>query len=59
MSVLHVFQAAQPALLYLSPACAFSVVLVALYQGRLAELWAWTDKSSEGAKAEPSREKSE
>lgn len=59
MSVLHVFQAAQPALLYLSPACAFSVVLVALYQGRLAELWAWTDKSSEGAKAEPSSEKSE
>lgn len=47
MTVLHVFNAAQPALLYLSPACSFSVVLVALFQGRLAHLWSWTDKSNE------------
>ncbi|WFD33937.1 ribulose-phosphate 3-epimerase [Malassezia cuniculi] len=47
MGVLHVFQAAQPALLYLSPACSLSVLAVAQVQGRGKELWAWTDKSHE------------
>lgn len=47
MGVMHFFGAAQPALLYLSPACALSVVLVALQRHELAELWRWVDHSTE------------
>jgi minor histocompatibility antigen H13 len=33
IGVMHTFKAAQPALLYLSPACILSVLLTALFQG--------------------------
>ena len=38
---MHVFHAAQPALLYLSSACALAPVLTAMARGELAELWAY------------------
>ncbi|KAI0355633.1 hypothetical protein OH77DRAFT_1402433 [Trametes cingulata] len=47
MTVMHVFRKAQPALLYLSPACILSFVLTALARGEFAEAWAWTDEAGE------------
>ncbi|GAA5820286.1 hypothetical protein JCM11251_005557 [Rhodosporidiobolus azoricus] len=41
--VMHAFRAAQPALLYLSPACILSVVLCALVRGESTELWKYVD----------------
>ncbi|KAH6913847.1 signal peptide peptidase-domain-containing protein [Coprinopsis sp. MPI-PUGE-AT-0042] len=43
MVVMHVFRKAQPALLYLSPACILSFVVTATLRGELAEVWRWTD----------------
>ncbi|KAK7472532.1 hypothetical protein VKT23_000647 [Stygiomarasmius scandens] len=43
MTVMHIFKAAQPALLYLSPACIVSFVLTAVVRGELKEAWHWTD----------------
>ncbi|KAI9463548.1 signal peptide peptidase-domain-containing protein [Lactarius psammicola] len=43
MVVMHVFHAAQPALLYLSPACILSFVLTAWCRGELSEAWQWND----------------
>ncbi|WFD05204.1 hypothetical protein MVES1_000532 [Malassezia vespertilionis] len=47
ITVMHVFHAAQPALLYLSPACSLSVVLVAFVRGELKELFQFSDKTIE------------
>ncbi|KAI0630204.1 signal peptide peptidase-domain-containing protein [Trametes polyzona] len=44
MTVMHVFRKAQPALLYLSPACILSFILTAFARGEFAEAWAWTDE---------------
>lgn len=44
---MHTFKAAQPALLYLSPACIGSVTLCALLRGELAQLWAFDDASDD------------
>ncbi|KAI0081912.1 hypothetical protein K474DRAFT_1768145 [Panus rudis PR-1116 ss-1] len=43
MFVMHTFRAAQPALLYLSPACILSFFLTALARGELHEAWSWSD----------------
>ncbi|KAH9083424.1 signal peptide peptidase-domain-containing protein [Lactarius deliciosus] len=43
MVVMHVYKAAQPALLYLSPACILSFVFTAWYRGELSEAWQWND----------------
>ncbi|KPV74605.1 uncharacterized protein RHOBADRAFT_14989 [Rhodotorula graminis WP1] len=40
---MHTFRAAQPALLYLSPACVASVAVCALVRGESAKLWAYVD----------------
>ncbi|CAO3659260.1 unnamed protein product [Rhizopus stolonifer] len=40
--VMHVFHAAQPALLYLSPACILSVLITAATRGELKELFLYT-----------------
>jgi minor histocompatibility antigen H13 len=42
MVVMHVFKAAQPALLYLSPACILSVLLTAIFRGELKEVLSFT-----------------
>lgn len=49
MAVMHVFQAAQPALLYLSPACVLAVVLQATKRGEWSKLWAWTDTQEDSS----------
>lgn len=46
ITVMHVFRSAQPALLYLSPACGLTVWACALYRGEVKEvckclLWKW------------------
>jgi minor histocompatibility antigen H13 len=53
MTVMHVFKAAQPALLYLSPACILSFLGTAAVRGELGEAWKWADdpaKEKEDAK---------
>jgi minor histocompatibility antigen H13 len=40
--VMHTFKAAQPALLYLSPACSLSAVIVAATRGELPQLFSYT-----------------
>ncbi|ORE06425.1 hypothetical protein BCV72DRAFT_250014 [Rhizopus microsporus var. microsporus] len=41
-AVMHIFNAAQPALLYLSPACILSVLITAAIRGELKELFLYT-----------------
>ncbi|KAM5530983.1 hypothetical protein V8D89_015365 [Ganoderma adspersum] len=43
MSVMHFFQKAQPALLYLSPACILSFFVVSLARGEFNDAWSWSD----------------
>ena len=47
VTVMHTFKSAQPALLYLSPACILSVVLCAVLRGELGDLWAFDDASDD------------
>ena len=42
--VMHTFQAAQPALLYLSPACILSILLTALARGETTCIWTYSDE---------------
>ncbi|CEQ39634.1 SPOSA6832_01167 [Sporobolomyces salmonicolor] len=53
--VMHTFRAAQPALLYLSPACIGSVVLTAWARGEVKEMWGWID-GEEDEKAKKAEE---
>ncbi|KAF7728442.1 hypothetical protein EC973_006122 [Apophysomyces ossiformis] len=50
MAVMHIFNAAQPALLYLSPACILSVLLTALVRSELKELFQYTTEEKEDDK---------
>merc|ERR1712167_136599 len=45
--VMHVFKAAQPALLYIVPACIGTAVAGAMAKGKLKELWAYTEGEEE------------
>lgn len=47
MTVMHVFKAAQPALLYLSPACVSAVAIQASLLGEWKQVWAWKDAEEE------------
>ncbi|PIL36227.1 hypothetical protein GSI_01889 [Ganoderma sinense ZZ0214-1] len=47
MSVMHFFRKAQPALLYLSPACILSFFAVSLARGELRDAWGWADGSED------------
>lgn len=47
MGVMHFTKAAQPALLYLSPACILSVGLRALQRGELQQVWSWKEETEE------------
>lgn len=46
--VMHTFQAAQPALLYLSPACILSALGTAIVKGQLGELLGYSEIEGEG-----------
>jgi len=48
--VMHVFQAAQPALLYLVPACMGSSFLAAVLRGEVKELLAYSEEQEKDAK---------
>lgn len=52
MAVMHTFKAAQPALLYLSPACILAPLSVATVRGQLTELFAYSTDEANKAKAE-------
>ncbi|KAN0061791.1 hypothetical protein ACQY0O_005784 [Thecaphora frezii] len=47
MAVMHVFKAAQPALLYLSPACVGAIALTSLIRGEFKQVWSWTEEDEE------------
>ncbi|KAF8893382.1 peptidase A22B, signal peptide peptidase [Infundibulicybe gibba] len=47
MFVMHTWKAAQPALLYLSPACIMSFLATAIARGELLEVWQWSDDPQE------------
>ncbi|EMD40546.1 hypothetical protein CERSUDRAFT_111145 [Gelatoporia subvermispora B] len=51
MSVMHFFKKAQPALLYLSPACILSFVMTSVVQGEFKEAWSWSDDPETADKA--------
>ncbi|KAJ3189859.1 hypothetical protein HDU85_000143 [Gaertneriomyces sp. JEL0708] len=51
VTVMHVFHAAQPALLYLSPACIASVLVTGAFRGELKDVWAFAP-AEEGNKKE-------
>ncbi|KAG0213945.1 hypothetical protein BGX28_003123 [Mortierella sp. GBA30] len=58
MYVMHTFKAAQPALLYLSPACILSVLFTGLVRGEIKEVFAYTSEEGiEAAKAKEAEEK--
>lgn len=50
--VMHCFKAAQPALLYLSPACTLPILAMAALRGELKELFAFGQKAEEASKPE-------
>jgi len=43
MAVMHVFRTAQPALLYISPACILSTLVAGMMRGELREVFGWVD----------------
>lgn len=47
MTVMHTFKAAQPALLYLSPACITAPILVALFRGQISQLFAYSTEKKD------------
>ncbi|KAJ7346604.1 peptidase A22B, signal peptide peptidase [Mycena albidolilacea] len=49
MGVMHLFGKAQPALLYLSPACIVSFGLTGVFKGDLGAAWAWSDDEEDKA----------
>ncbi|KAF8745890.1 Presenilin, signal peptide peptidase, family, partial [Rhizoctonia solani] len=46
-AAMHVFKAAQPALLYLSPTCCLSFIFTALKRNEWKYVWAWEDGAEE------------
>lgn len=50
MTVMHTFKAAQPALLYLSPACIMAPLIVATVRGELGKLFAYSSEEKAAIK---------
>ncbi|KAG2154396.1 signal peptide peptidase-domain-containing protein [Suillus bovinus] len=59
MTVMHVFGKAQPALLYLSPACMLSLFGVGIVRGELGKVWKWIDDEKSVEKEEENKSKNE
>ena len=57
VTAMRVFKSAQPALLYLSPACILSVLLVAAIRGELKALWSFNGYQPDEDDATPSPSK--
>ncbi|OWZ65398.1 hypothetical protein AYX15_03121 [Cryptococcus neoformans] len=47
IAMMHHFQRAQPALLYLSPACTLGPILLAFARGEIKNLWTYNESSEE------------
>ncbi|CAO3578437.1 unnamed protein product [Absidia cylindrospora] len=59
MAVMHFFHAAQPALLYLSPACILSVLITAAVRGELTQVFQYTtEEDQDDEKTKKSKNKS-
>ncbi|CEI94077.1 hypothetical protein RMCBS344292_08300 [Rhizopus microsporus] len=56
-AVMHIFNAAQPALLYLSPACILSVLITAAIRGELKELFLYTVEDEKKKEKEDEKKK--
>lgn len=56
-AVMHIFNAAQPALLYLSPACILSVLITAAIRGELKELFSYTVEDEKKKEKEDEKKK--
>lgn len=54
---MHTFRAAQPALLYLSPACILSVSICARARGEWSDLWAYVDGEADEKERREKEEK--
>lgn len=59
MLVMHMFHAAQPALLYLSPACILSALVTAAVRGELKDLFAYTTAEEEDDKKKDDTKRTE
>ncbi|KAJ1881075.1 hypothetical protein LPJ66_011390, partial [Kickxella alabastrina] len=59
ITVMHTFKAAQPALLYLSPACILSVVVTGLARGEISQVFAYAEEASDKKKDELNKKKKE
>merc|ERR1712216_704917 len=57
--VVHVFEAAQPALLYIVPACIVMAVAGAAQKNKLSDLWGYTEGEEEESKEEKKDAKEE
>ncbi|TPX39707.1 hypothetical protein SeLEV6574_g07033 [Synchytrium endobioticum] len=53
VTVMHSLKAAQPALLYLSPACILSVLATAVVRGELKQIWAYAPDTGKKKNTEP------
>ncbi|GAA5875876.1 hypothetical protein JCM3774_001109 [Rhodotorula dairenensis] len=56
IAAMHYFRAAQPALLYLSPACILAVTLTALVRGESAELWRYVEEEDDSTQETKKRD---
>ena len=59
IGVMHTFKAAQPALLYLSPACILSVFITALIQGNLKQVFTYGQEEKKETDTKESVESNE
>ncbi|KAG8719544.1 hypothetical protein FRC09_010982 [Ceratobasidium sp. 395] len=58
-AAMHVFRAAQPALLYLSPTCCLSFIFNAIQRDELGYVWSWEDGADEKERKEKEKKEKE
>ncbi|KAG8758075.1 hypothetical protein FRC12_010099 [Ceratobasidium sp. 428] len=58
-AAMHIFRAAQPALLYLSPTCCLSFIFNAIRRDELAYVWGWEDGAEEKERKEKEKKEKE
>ncbi|KAG8709980.1 hypothetical protein FRC09_000367 [Ceratobasidium sp. 395] len=58
-AAMHIFRAAQPALLYLSPTCCLSFIFNAIQRDELGYVWSWEDGAEEKERKEKEKKEKE
>ncbi|KAG8763679.1 hypothetical protein FRC12_008447, partial [Ceratobasidium sp. 428] len=58
-AAMHIFRAAQPALLYLSPTCCLSFIFNAIQREELGYVWSWEDGAEEKERKEKEKKEKE